>query len=419
MSQLVVKGLLRLNGETKVQGSKNSVLPILASTILCGGESIIHNCPMLSDVKATVNILRYLGCKVEIFGNTVVCDSSGLSGNFIPDSLMREMRSSIIFLGALIARTNSAEMCFPGGCEIGLRPIDIHLKSLESLGVRIEDDHGLFRCSAEDGLYGAKIALSFPSVGATENIMICACSAEGTTVITNAAREPEICDLAEFLNKCGAEISGAGESTIVIEGSKKLHGAVHTVIPDRIAAATLLSCCAVSGGRITLTDVIPSHLGAVLSILEECGCDIDSYGGNIIMQSPPRLNAPKIVRTMPYPGFPTDTQPLIMSVSAKSRGTALFIENIFENRYQHINGLLRMGANIKVQDRTAVVQGVSYLHGAKVSATDLRGAASLVTAALGAEGNTFIDGVKYLDRGYENFESTLSSLGANIVRTQC
>lgn len=416
MPQLVINGTKRLRGEARVQGSKNSALPILAASILCNDESIIHNCPDLSDVRASVDILRYLGCRVGCSGGTLTCDSSGLCENCIPDSLMRRMRSSIIFLGALLARTGSASMCFPGGCEIGPRPIDLHLKALELLGAEIRDDHGTFRCTAPDGLYGAKIALSFPSVGATENIMICACMAEGTTVITNAAREPEICDLADYLNACGAMISGAGDGTVVIEGVEKLHGTSHTVIPDRIAAATLLSCCASTGGRITLTDIIPSHLGAVLSLFEECGCIADIRGGTVTLDAPSRLTAPKIVRTMPYPGFPTDAQAPVMGMLAKSRGTTLFIENIFENRYLHVGGLLRMGANIKVEGRVAVLQGVSGLHGAQTAALDLRGAAALISAALGAEGVTTLSGVKYLDRGYESFESTLCALGADVKR---
>ncbi len=416
MSRLVIDGSRRMKGEVSVQGSKNSVLPILAATLLSGEESILYNCPDLSDVRGTINILRYLGCRVEFAGNTLICDSRPLHENSIPNSLMREMRSSIIFLGALIARTGSASMCFPGGCEIGPRPIDIHLKALEKLGVIIEDDHGVFKCYAPDGLNGAKIALSFPSVGATENVMICACAADGTTIITNAAREPEICDLADYLNSCGANISGAGEGTIVIEGVQKLKGVCHTVIPDRIAAATLLSGCAATGGRITLKQLIPSHMGAVLSIFEECGCDVLIKGSSITLDSPFIMKSPKIVRTMPYPGFPTDAQAPIMAMIAKSKGTTLFIENIFENRYLHVGGLLRMGANIKVEGKVAVLQGVESLHGTDVEAMDLRGAAALVVAGLGADGRTNVDGLKYLDRGYENIEAVLSKLGADVKR---
>ena len=416
MSRLVIDGMKRLRGETCVQGSKNSALPILAAALLCGEESIIHNCPDLSDVSGSANILRYLGCNVSFSNGTLVCDSRGLCRTDIPNSLMREMRSSIIFLGALLGRTGAAEMSFPGGCEIGPRPIDLHLKALSELGADIKDAHGVFRCTAPNGLHGANISLSFPSVGATENIMICACTAEGTTVITNAAREPEICDLADYLNSCGASVSGAGEGTVIIEGVQKLHGTSHSVIPDRIAAATLLSCCASTGGRIRLNRTIPSHLGAVLSIFEECGCDVDIQGSSIVMDSPHRLSAPKIVRTMPYPGFPTDAQAPVMAMIAGARGTTLFVENIFENRYLHVSGLLRMGANIKVEGRVAVSQGVELLHGAEVEAMDLRGAAALITAGLGAEGRTTVEGLKYLDRGYENIEVTLSGLGGEVRR---
>ncbi len=416
LSRLVINGLKRLKGEAAVQGSKNSALPILAATLLSGDESILHNCPNLSDVSGSVNILRYLGCEVEFCNGTLICSSRGLNRNHIPNSLMREMRSSIIFLGALLARTGSASMCFPGGCEIGPRPIDLHLKALSELGVEIHDDHGVFRCNVPNGLFGAKIALSFPSVGATENVMICASMAEGTTVITNAAREPEICDLADYLNSCGANISGAGEGTIVIEGVKTLRGVSHTIIPDRIVAATLLAGCASTGGRIRLNRLIPSHLGAVLSIFEESGCEVSVQGSSIVFDSPHRLSAPKIVRTMPYPGFPTDAQAPIMAMTAKSKGTTLFVENIFENRYLHVGGLLQMGANIKVEGKVAVSQGVDCLHGAEVEAMDLRGAAALIVAGLGAEGKTTLDGVKYLDRGYENIEAVLTSLGGDVKR---
>ncbi|MEE3449324.1 MAG: UDP-N-acetylglucosamine 1-carboxyvinyltransferase [Acutalibacteraceae bacterium] len=416
MSRLVIDGLKRLHGETEVHGSKNSTLPILAAALLCEGKSLIHNCPDLSDVAGSINILRYLGCEVEFSDKTLLCCADDLDKNHIPDSLMREMRSSIIFLGALLAKTGSASMCFPGGCDIGLRPIDLHLKALSELGAEISDDHGIFRCTSPNGLHGANISLSFPSVGATENVMICASVAQGTTVITNAAREPEICDLADFLNSCGANITGAGEGTIIIDGVNRLQGTRHSVIPDRIVASTLLAGCAATGGKIRLDHVIPSHLGAVLSIFSECGCDVDIRGSSIIMDAPERLTAPKIVRTMPYPGFPTDAQAPIMAMIAKSRGTTLFVENIFENRYLHVNGLLRMGANIKVEGKVAVLQGVDCLHGADVEARDLRGAAALIVAALGAEGKTTLSGLKYLDRGYEDIESTLRSLGGDVRR---
>lgn len=416
LSRLIIDGLKRLRGEASVQGSKNSALPILAATLLCGDESVLHNCPHLSDVSGSVNILRYLGCDVDFSDGTLVCNSRGLNKSHIPNSLMREMRSSIIFLGALLARTGSASMCFPGGCEIGPRPIDLHLKALSEMGAVIEDDHGVFKCHAPYGLTGTQISLSFPSVGATENVMICATTADGTTVITNAAREPEICDLADYLNSCGACISGAGEGTIVIEGVKKLTGTRHSIIPDRIVVATLLAGCASTGGKVRLNNVIPSHLGSVLSIIEESGCDVSVQGSSITLDAPHRLQAPKVVRTMPYPGFPTDAQAPIMGMIAKSKGTTLFVENIFENRYLHVGGLLRMGANIKVEGRVAVLQGVECLHGADVEAMDLRGAAALIVAALGAEGETRLDGLKYLDRGYENIEVVLSALGGYVKR---
>lgn len=416
MSRLLVKGRQKLSGETYVQGAKNSALPILAATILTKGENVIYNCPELSDVEASLGILRYLGCDVKRSGKTLVIKSDGVDKSDIPDELMRKTRSSIVFLGAVLARTGRARLSFPGGCEIGPRPIDLHLKALRELGVVIKEKYGYLDCCAPDGLKGKKIALSFPSVGATEDIMIASCLAKGTTTITNAAREPEICDLADYLNKCGAKIYGAGEGVIMIDGCQSLNGTNHTIIPDRIVAATLMSCAVSTGSQISLKGVINSHLSSIIPIFEDADCKIKAIDGGLRFSSPSRIKSMRTVRTMPYPGFPTDAQAPLLAAACTAEGTSVFVENIFENRYRHISELVRMGARVKIEGKVAVVEGVCSLYGAPVEATDLRGAASLVVAGLGAEGVSDISGIRFLERGYESLEVTLSELGADIKK---
>lgn len=416
MSIYVVEGGHRLSGEVKVQGSKNSALPILAATLLCRGECVLHNCPRLSDVEASLAILRYIGCSARREGETLIVDTGSVTRYDIPPELMHRMRSSIIFLGAMIARFDRVRMTFPGGCELGPRPIDLHLKALRRMGAEICEDHGELDCTVTEGLCGANITLAVPSVGATENIIIAAATARGTTMITNAAREPEITDLADFLNACGARISGAGESTVVIDGVERLHGAVHAIIPDRIAATTLMSAAAVTGSDLRFTGVIPSHLDAVLPVFRDSGCEIDVGGGMLRMRSPYRLKSPGLIRTMPYPGFPTDAQAPVMSMAAIADGMTVFVENIFESRYSHVGELCRLGADIRVEGKVAVVDGVRSLLCARVRARDLRGAAALVVAALCAEGTSEVAGIEYLERGYEDLELVLSSLGADIKK---
>lgn len=416
MSKLLVTGKHRLSGETYVQGAKNSALPVLAATILTKGENVIFNCPELSDIEASTRILRYLGCEVERCDHTMIVRADGVNRYDIPDELMRKTRSSIVFLGAVLARTGKAKLSFPGGCEIGPRPIDMHLKALREMGAVIKEKHGYLVCSAPSGLKGTKIALSFPSVGATEDIMIAACLAQGTTTITNAAREPEISDLAEYLNKCGAKIYGAGEGVIVIDGVHSLNGTQHSIIPDRIVAATLMSCAATTGSEVTLKGIVTGHLASVIPVFEEAGCIVTSSEGNLKFSAPQRLSSMKTVRTMPYPGFPTDAQAPMLAASCVAEGTTVFVENIFENRYRHTSELVRMGASIKTVGKVAVIEGVNTLYGASVTATDLRGAAALVVAGLCAESETEISGVEYLERGYENLELVLSSLGAEIKK---
>lgn len=416
MSKLIVEGKNRLSGELSIQGAKNSALPILASTILCKGENIIHNCPMLSDVYATIKILEYLGCRVKIDNNLLIVDSTNINRFDIPDNLMREMRSSIVFLSAIASRMGRAKLSFPGGCELGPRPIDLHLKALRQMGLSISEEGGFLDCESKKGLFGSKIALSFPSVGATENIILAAVLAKGTTIITNAAREPEIVDLASYLNSCGAKIFGAGEGTVTIEGVLNLRAAEHRVIPDRIAAVTFMSAVAIAKGEAKLNNINSDYLDQIIPMFEEAGCNIHCEKNSVSIKSKDKLKAIKIVRTMPYPGFPTDAQAPIMAMTTLSKGTSVFVENIFESRYKHVGELHRLGANIKVEGKVAVVEGVGKLSGAVVEAPDLRGGAALVVAALAAEGTSEVKNLHYIDRGYEKIEEDLKSLGANIRR---
>lgn len=419
MEKIVIEGGKRLSGELRVHGSKNSALPILAAAVLTNKPCVIHNCPRLTDVDAAIRILTYLGCKVEREGNTVTIDATSIERSDIPDHLMREMRSSVVFLGPILARMGKASLSTPGGCEIGLRLIDLHLSAMRQFGVEIQEEHGRLDCVCPEPMKGVKIALSFPSVGATENIMLAAATAQGRTVLVNAAREPEISDLADFLNGCGARIHGAGEGTIVINGVKALSGTEHTVIPDRITAATYMAAAAVTHGHLTLRDIIPAHLGPVIPVMEEAGCDISICARDLTISAPPRLHRVHTVRTMPYPGFPTDAQAPVMAMTAIADGTSVIIENIFESRYKHVSELMRLGAHIKVEGRVAVVEGVPFLSGAPVVAPDLRGGSSLVIAGLSARGNTEITGVRHIDRGYEKIEESLQAIGAQIKREIC
>lgn len=417
MSAFLVSGGNRLSGAVHVHGAKNSVLPILAATIMSGKVSVLHNCPDLKDVTASIQILEYLGCKVQREGGTVTVDSNPMSRCDIPDELMREMRSSVIFLGAILARTGRAVMSFPGGCELGSRPIDLHLSSLRALGAEIDEKSGCLYCAAPK-LRGCEVNLSIPSVGATENTMLAACGSEGVTVITNAAREPEIADLQNFLIAMGARIQGAGSSTIIIEGGYPFHELSYRVMADRIVAATYLTAVAAAGGEVEIEDVDYRQLSTVTATLIEAGCYIRSDPKRVFISCTKPLFGVRPIRTAPYPGFPTDAQAPLMAALAKSQGTTVFVENIFENRYRHVAELMRMGADIRVEGRVAVVCGVNTLRGASVRATDLRGGAALVVAALGAEGDSRITGLGHIDRGYQDLDETLRSLGAAIWRTE-
>ena len=414
MHTYLVEGGRPLDGSVEIHGAKNSVLPILAAALLAPGECVIHNCPDLSDVEASLDILRHLGCTVRREGGTVVVDATAPGRWDVPDQLMREMRSSVIFLGAVLGRMGRARMCAPGGCELGPRPIDLHLAAIRSLGGRIAETEGGLLC--EGKLHGADIVLSLPSVGATENAMLAAVCADGVTTITNAAREPEIVDLQNFLLALGARVRGAGSSVITVEGGAPLHGGSYTVMGDRIVACTYLAAAAAAGGHVEVTGVDWRNLSTVTAVLTEAGCAVRSQPGRITLTCDKPLKGVRPIRTAPYPGFPTDAQAPLMAAMCKGSGCTVFVENMFESRYRHVDELCRMGADIRVEGRVAVVYGVPRLHGARVRATDLRGGAALVVAALGAEGQTCVEGLHHIDRGYQCLEGDLSALGARILR---
>lgn len=410
-----IKGQQRLTGDVTLHGAKNSALPILCASILVKGESVIHNCPDLSDVKTTLKILGGLGCSVVRRSDTVTVDASSITASRIDEEVMRTMRSSILFLGALVSRLGCASIYLPGGCDIGTRPVDLHIKALKNLGAEITENGSSITCCA-DRLTGAKIILPFASVGATENIMIAAAVSKGRTTIINPAREPEICDLAEFLNKCGAKIYGAGESIIDIDGVESLHACEHRIIPDRILASTYMSACAVTGGDITINDVKPTHLAPVFPVFNEMGCRLYLNNNQLRMTAPKRLKRVKMIKTMPFPAFPTDSQSPITAALAVAKGTSVIKENIFENRFRFAGQLNRFGADITVDDQMAVINGVKTLHAADVYATDLRGGAALVIAGAVAEGETTVRAIEHIDRGYERLEENFRLLGADIKR---
>lgn len=418
MSRLIIEGGRPLEGSVRAGGAKNSVLPILAATIISGGESIIHNCPDLRDVHSAIAILRHLGCRVSQEGHTVTVDSAPMDRWDIPDHLMREMRSSVIFLGPILARCGKARMTFPGGCELGPRPIDLHLAALRKLGVEIREEGGEITAWCET-LQGCDITLSLPSVGATENIMLFATACPGVTRIINAAREPEIWDLQQFLQGIGADVSGAGYHDVRIGGQMALKkNTQHRVIADRIESATYLCACAAAGGKITVEDTEPSYFASVTQLLEESGCTLQVGADRVTIEAPGQLRSVGTVRTMPYPGFPTDAQSPLMAAMCLARGTTVFTENIFENRYRHCAELMRMGADIQVEGRLALVRGVDYLTGSAVKATDLRGGAAMVVAGLATQGETSISEIDHIDRGYEKIEKAYAQLGACIRREE-
>jgi UDP-N-acetylglucosamine 1-carboxyvinyltransferase len=379
---------------------------------------VIHNCPILSDVYVSLKILEYLGAKVKREGHDVIINANSIDRYDIPEFLMRQMRSSIIFLGAIVSRMNRAKVSFPGGCELGPRPIDLHLKALKQMGVTVKEQHGCIECHVEKSLKSGEISLSFPSVGATENIILASVFAKGKTKIINAAREPEITDLINFLNKCGAKIFTNKEGFVIIEGVSRLTGTEHRIIPDRIAATTYMAAAAVTGGDVLLEGICSRHLSAIFPIFEEMKIKTCVVKKQLRLWVEDRPRCVKLVRTMPYPGFPTDAQAVIMALSAFCQGTSVFVENIFESRYKHVDELVRLGANIKVEGKTAIVRGTNNLQGTTVKSYDLRGAAAMVVAGLGAQGETCLLDLRHLDRGYENIEENLKAIGALVKRIE-
>lgn len=414
MGKYIINGGNTLNGEVFISGAKNSVLPILAATVLNSGISILKNVPMLTDTLVSIDILTHLGCKVSIGTNTLVIDASEIEKNFIPDELIKKMRSSVIFLGSLLGRLNHAEISYPGGCNLGKRPIDFHLNSLKKLNINIIEENDIIKAYTDE-IKGCEINLPFPSVGATQNIMLTSVYSTGTTTIKGAAKEPEIIDLQNFLNKMGAKIKGAGSDIIKIIGVNKLcNFTEYTIMPDRIEAGTFLCAAAITGGNLKILDIIPEHLTSLIKILEEVGCIINIDKNSLNINAPKKLNAIKEIETAPYPLFPTDLQPQLMSVLTLANGTSIIKEEIFEARNKHILELNKMKANITGSENEFIIKGVNNLEPATVFAKDLRGGAGLILAGLATKGETIVKGSKYIKRGYENIEKKLNIIGANI-----
>ena len=408
-----IRGGNRLEGACFVQGSKNASLPILAASIICPASTELLNVPQLRDVDAALRILRHLGCRAEQRDGEVSIDSRSLSGCNIPHSLMEEMRSSVIFMGALVARCGEARLSLPGGCQLGKRPIDLHLSALRQMGAEIREDGGEIFCSAPR-LNGAEIVLPFPSVGATENIMLAACAAKGETVIHGAAREPEIAALQDYLRAMGADVRGAGTDTVVIGALRPEKHIACRIIPDRIVASTIACAAACTGGDVELRGIDPRQFSTVLRFLNQAGCDIISTDRSVRLRSERRLKAVGEISTAPYPGFPTDAQPVLMAALLKARGLTRITENIFENRYRQVPELCRLGADIVTHGKIAEIWGVDSLHGTALTATDLRGGAAMIVAGLSAEGETLICDEGHISRGYERFDARLRALGADI-----
>ncbi len=417
MERLVIEGGKRLTGSMRVHGSKNAALPILAAVVMAKEETVIRDVPNLDDIGVMLDILRSLGARVTRTKSDVVVDPSSIYTTDVPEYLMRLMRSSIFLMGPLLARFGTVRISKPGGCSIGTRPIDLHLKGLELLGAEIIERHGFIECRAPR-LRGATIFLDFPSVGATENLMMAAVLAEGETIIGNAAREPEIRDLATLLTELGAKIRGAGDDTIVIEGVPELHGGIYQVSPDRIVAGTLMIAAAITQGHVQLHNVRLNDLTAVTTKLREAGVQVTGLHDIIEVKRTGALSAVERIQTAPHPGFPTDLQAPFMSLMTVAQGVSVISETIFEDRFQHVSELQRMGASIKVDIRTAFIRGKKELTGAVVEATDLRAGAALALAGLAAEGTTILERVHHIDRGYEGFEIQLRELGANIRRVR-
>jgi len=416
LDKIIVRGGNRLQGTVQVEGAKNAVLPVIAATLLASeGKSVIRNVPQLSDVYTINEVLRHLNSEVTFDGNVVTVDASRELFIEAPFEYVRKMRASVLVMGPLLARTGKARVALPGGCAIGSRPIDLHLKGFEAMGATVNVGNGFIEATSKSRLQGAKIYLDFPSVGATQNIMMAAALAEGVTTLENCAKEPEIVDLANFLNEMGANVTGAGTEVMKIEGVEKLHAADHTIIPDRIEAGTFMVAAAMTQGDVLVKGAIPEHLSAVIAKLEEMGVTIIEEETGLRVIGPKRLKAIDI-KTMPHPGFPTDMQSQMMALLLLAKGTSMITETVFENRFMHVEEFRRMNADIKIEGRSVIINGPIDLQGAEVAATDLRAAAALIIAGLKAKGITRVTELKHLDRGYLNFHHKLAALGADIER---
>ena len=416
MEKFVIEGGRPLYGEIEIQSAKNAVLPLLAASVLTEERIVIHNCPRITDVLNMAQILEELACRTSFSDGALTVDPSDAANHEIPAALAKELRSSVFMLGSVLSRFGRARIAYPGGCDIGLRPIDLHLGGLRRLGVRIEEEGGYINCTCGK-MRGADIVLGCPSVGATENIMLAAVKAEGTTVIRNAAKEPEIADLQNFVNRMGGRISGGGSSTVVVEGVKSLHGAEYTPVSDRIEAGTFLIASAMCGGELALKNARAENLSALLDKLREISCKIHAIDDKIYIKSGARFS-PKLIETSPYPGFPTDLQAPMTALACICGGSTVVVENLFETRFKHVPELIRMGADITVRGRSAFVRGVPRLHGADVCAGDLRGGAALALAAISAEGRSTVTDLRHIDRGYSEFEYKLRGAGARIRRVR-
>jgi len=412
MSSYIIEGGHKLEGTVKISGSKNAALPILAATVLNVGKTTLYNVPNIQDTQMMFKILETLGGKVEKKNNKIIIDTSKINKFEISEELMHKMRSSVILAGALLGRYKKAIFSYPGGCDIGSRPIDLHLRSFEKLGINIVQNYGNIICNAEK-IKGEKIDLDFPSVGATENAILASVLAEGITTITNAAREPEIIDLQNFLNKMGAKIIGAGTNEIQITGVKKLKDISYNIMPDRIETGTFLCLAVATKGNLILENTNAEHITPVITKLQEAECKIEIEKNKIKINSNKKIKALDI-KTMPYPGFPTDMQSVFSAMLTTAKGTSIIVENIFENRFKYTQELNKMGAKITVEGKSAIIRGVRKIYGANVKATDLRGGAALVLAGLSAKGITKVENIEYILRGYENFDKKLRNINANI-----
>ena len=411
MKNILLRGGRRLTGTLGIHGAKNAILPILSASLLAEEPVILNNCPRLSDIDNMLEILRRLGCRAEQEEDRIYIDSSDADGYRIDEQLSRRLRASLFILGPLIGRFGKAVLSYPGGCDIGMRPVDLHLKGLRAMGARIDEQFGYISCEAVR-LKGCEIYLDYPSVGATENLMMAAAAAEGETVINNPAKEPEITELARFIETLGGSVSFLGNS-VQIKGAH-LSGGEFSPMADRIAAGTYMIAAAITGGDVAVPGISPEYLRSLINKLSECGCEVECGADRIRVSAPWRLKSPRIIETMPYPGFPTDLQAQIMALQTVCEGTCIIVENIFENRLKHAAELIKMGADITVKGRTAVIKGVYELYGANVNAFDLRGGAAMVLAGLRARGVTRVMDAGYINRGYYRLEENLSKLGADI-----